>query len=301
MDALTAAGIKAFGPSAKAAQLEGSKGFTKDLCKRAGIPTAAYERFTDAGAAKTYAATRGLPIVIKADGLAAGKGVIIAETRADANAAIDDMFSGSFGVLPKETKMEYGLGIFVSLTLYHFLAEVLGLSPTTVVSNPNFVKKVVFPLEILPAASVGAALFHLLISLALALIGIVLFGPPLAGGMLWLPVILLPLVILALGVAWLLAALGVFFRDIGQITQFVSIALLWASAVFFTAQNYPEAWTYLRFNPLLLAISLARETVLWDRPLNVTQLGYLYACALVAGYVGHTVFRRLKSTFADVL
>ena len=97
VDALTAAGIKAFGPTAKAAQLEGSKGFTKDLCKRAGIPTAAYERFTNADSAKAYAATRGLPIVIKADGLAAGKGVIIAETRDEADAAIDDMFSGSFG------------------------------------------------------------------------------------------------------------------------------------------------------------------------------------------------------------
>jgi phosphoribosylamine--glycine ligase len=106
VDALTAAGIKAFGPTAKAAQLEGSKGFTKDLCKRAGIPTAAYERFTDAGAAKAYAAGRGLPIVIKADGLAAGKGVIIAETREDADAAIDDMFGGSFGAAGAEAVIE---------------------------------------------------------------------------------------------------------------------------------------------------------------------------------------------------
>ncbi len=106
VDALGAAGIKAFGPSAKAAQLEGSKGFTKDLCKRAGIPTAAYERFSDADAAKAYAATRGLPIVIKADGLAAGKGVIIAETRDDADAAIDDMFSGSFGAAGAEVVIE---------------------------------------------------------------------------------------------------------------------------------------------------------------------------------------------------
>ena len=106
VDALTAAGIKAFGPTAKAAQLEGSKGFTKDLCKRAGISTAAYERFTDAGAAKAYAATRGLPIVIKADGLAAGKGGIIAETREDADAAIEDMFSGSFGAAGAEVVIE---------------------------------------------------------------------------------------------------------------------------------------------------------------------------------------------------
>lgn len=211
------------------------------------------------------------------------------------------IFSGSFYVMPNETKLDYGLGIFLSLTLYHFFAEVLGLSPATVVTNPNFVKKVVFPLEILPAASVGAALLHMLISLALALVGIVCFGQTISAGILWLPVIIVPLVLLALGVAWLVSALGVFFRDIGQITQFASIALLWASAVFFTAQRYPEAWVYLRFNPLLLAISLARETVLWDRPLNLTHLTYLYACSLAVCYVGHTTFRRLKPAFADVL
>jgi lipopolysaccharide transport system permease protein len=211
------------------------------------------------------------------------------------------IFSGSFYVMTNESKLDYGLGIFLSLTLYHFIAEVLGLSPSTVVTNPNFVKKVVFPLEILPAASVGGALLHMLISLSLALVGIVCFGPAVSAGILWLPVIIVPLVLLALGMAWLVSALGVFFRDIGQITQFASIALLWASAVFFTAQRYPEAWTYLRFNPLLLAISLARETVLWDRPLNPTHLAYLYACSIAVCHVGHTTFRRLKPAFADVL
>ncbi|MGB8709287.1 MAG: phosphoribosylamine--glycine ligase, partial [Methyloceanibacter sp.] len=88
-DDLERQGIKVFGPSQAAAKLEGSKGFTKDLCARAGIPTAAYARFADAASAKTYAARQTLPIVIKADGLAAGKGVTIAATRAEAEAAID--------------------------------------------------------------------------------------------------------------------------------------------------------------------------------------------------------------------
>ena len=83
-DDLQAAGIKVFGPSRAAAQLEGSKGFTKDLCAEYGIPTAAYRRFDDASAAKAYVATQSLPIVVKADGLAAGKGVVIAETREQA-------------------------------------------------------------------------------------------------------------------------------------------------------------------------------------------------------------------------
>jgi phosphoribosylamine---glycine ligase len=105
-DDLEAQGIKVFGPSGAAARLEGSKGFTKDLCARAGIPTAAYARFSDATPAKAYAARQKLPIVIKADGLAAGKGVTIAETRAEADVAIDACFEGAFGAAGAEVVIE---------------------------------------------------------------------------------------------------------------------------------------------------------------------------------------------------
>jgi phosphoribosylamine--glycine ligase len=89
VDDLEAAGFKTFGPTKAAAQLEGSKGFTKDLCRANAIPTAAYERFTAAEPAKAYVRARGAPIVVKADGLAAGKGVVVAQTVAEAEAAID--------------------------------------------------------------------------------------------------------------------------------------------------------------------------------------------------------------------
>ena len=91
VDRLEAAGIKAFGPSAGAAELEGSKGFMKDICRKYGVPTAEYRRFTDAAAAKAYIQERGAPIVVKADGLAAGKGVVVAQSVADALEAVDDM------------------------------------------------------------------------------------------------------------------------------------------------------------------------------------------------------------------
>ena len=94
-DKLTEAGIPVFGPSQKAAQLEASKGFTKDLCKKYNIPTAAYERFTDIPAALTFLDKMGAPIVIKADGLAAGKGVVVAMTTDEAKDAIEDMLSGN--------------------------------------------------------------------------------------------------------------------------------------------------------------------------------------------------------------
>jgi phosphoribosylamine---glycine ligase len=106
VDDLEAAGIKAFGPTRAAARLEGSKGFTKDLCRANGIPTAAYERFRAADPAKTYMRARGAPIVVKADGLAAGKGVVVAQTVAEAEAAIDMMFGGALGEAGGEVVIE---------------------------------------------------------------------------------------------------------------------------------------------------------------------------------------------------
>src|SRR6202140_1664647 len=94
VDDLGAAGIKAFGPGKAAARLKGSKSFTKNLCRANGIPTAAYERFTTAAPAKQYVRARGAPIVVKADGLAAGKGVVVAQTIDEADAAIDMIFGG---------------------------------------------------------------------------------------------------------------------------------------------------------------------------------------------------------------
>jgi phosphoribosylamine--glycine ligase len=106
-DAFTAAGIKVFGPSKQAAQLEGSKGFTKELCRKHGIPTAAYERFTEAAAAEAYIKKQGAPIVVKADGLAAGKGVIVAETVEQALDAVRDMLSGNrFGAAGSSVVIE---------------------------------------------------------------------------------------------------------------------------------------------------------------------------------------------------
>jgi phosphoribosylamine--glycine ligase len=106
VDDLEAAGLKAFGPSKRAAQLEGSKGFTKDLCKANNIPTAAYKRFTSAVAAKDYVRTQGAPIVVKADGLAAGKGVVVADTVEQALQAIDMMFGGTLGDAGAEVVVE---------------------------------------------------------------------------------------------------------------------------------------------------------------------------------------------------
>ncbi|WP_417317039.1 phosphoribosylamine--glycine ligase [Emcibacter sp.] len=106
VDSLQIAEIPAFGPTADAAQLEGSKGFTKDLCAKYNIPTAAYGRFTEAAPAKAFISDKGAPIVVKADGLAAGKGVIIATSVEEAHQAVDDIFGGQFGDAGAELVVE---------------------------------------------------------------------------------------------------------------------------------------------------------------------------------------------------
>lgn len=105
-DHLRKAGIAAFGPSQKAAQLEGSKGFTKDFCAKYNIPTAAYQRFNNAEKAKAYIQQRGVPIVVKADGLAAGKGVVVATNLQEALDAVDACFAGAFGQAGVELVVE---------------------------------------------------------------------------------------------------------------------------------------------------------------------------------------------------
>ena len=209
------------------------------------------------------------------------------------------IFGGRFA---NESRAEYALGIFLGLTIFHMVAEVMSAAPVVIVTNPNFVKKVVFPLEVLPLAHVGSAVFHLLTSLILVILGVVTIGPGLSVGVLWLPVILFPLVLTVFGIAWFFAALGVFLRDVSQIMQFLSMALLYASAIFYPSSLIPHAaWLVLRLNPLLLAVEMARNAVLWQQPVNLNHLIYLYPCGILSCYLGYLAFRCMKPAFSDVL
>jgi lipopolysaccharide transport system permease protein len=215
------------------------------------------------------------------------------------------IFGGSFKVLRDETTADFVLAVFFGLIAFHLAAETMTLAPTVVVTNPNLVKKVVFPLEVLPLAQLGAAWFHFLISLALMLLGALFFGRGLTlEGLAWLPLILLPLLLFSVGIAWLCAALGVFFRDLAQVMPFLSQVLLYASAVFYSvekAQALPGVWMFLKWNPLLHTVNLARNALLWDQPVNVTYLVYTYVCGISICLLGGWVFRKLQPAFADVI
>lgn len=221
------------------------------------------------------------------------------------------IYDQRFHVLQDETKYDFLLAMFLGLSLFHAFSETLGWAPTLITSNPNFVKKVVFPLEVLPVAQIGAAVFHLSVSLGLVLFGALVSSICKIGAthiswhLLWLPVLIVPLMMLSLGIAWLLAAIGVFVRDIGQVTAFLVTVLLFASAIMFPVaqilEKAPQLWTILRFNPILQIVDLARHVVLWDQSMPFHKLAYVYACALVIFGVGAASFSLLRKSFAEVI
>lgn len=212
------------------------------------------------------------------------------------------IFNGHFNAHAEESRASYALTVFLGLALYHFIAETLTLAPTIIVANPNFVKKVVFPLEILPAANVGAAFVHLMITLLLVLVCALVTGTPLTPRILWLPVIIAPLVLFGLGLSFALSGVGVFFRDLAQIMQFTTMALLFASAVFYSPAQIPAgAWKIMKFNPMIHIVDEARSVTLWNRDLNFPHLAYLYVVGFLTFVGGGVIFKRLRGSFADVL
>ena len=215
------------------------------------------------------------------------------------------LFGQKFNVLPHETQLDFALALFLGLSLFHVFTETLAWSPSLILSNPNFVKKVVFPLEILPMAKIGDTTFHLAVTLTLVFTASAFGSTGLSLSLLWLPVIVLPLLVFALGMAWALTAIGVFVRDIGQVTAFVSTAVMFASAVPYPTsriiEKAPPLWEILKFNPLLQIIDIARNVLLWHQPLPWLKLGYVYLAAFGVLLLGHLCFSLLRRSFAEVI
>ena len=209
-------------------------------------------------------------------------------------------FQQSFG-FPGETRFDFSLAMFLGLTLYHAFSETLGWAPGVITANPNFVKKVVFPLEVLPVAHMGSTAFHLLVGIGLVFAGALASTPGLTVHVLWLPVLVAPLLLIGLGVGWFLSALGVFVRDIGQLTGFLSTALLFATAVTFPPAKIPPELSLLHYNPLFQIIDLARRCVLWGEPMHFGWLAYVYAVSALVLIVGALFFSLLRRSFAEVL
>lgn len=201
-----------------------------------------------------------------------------------------------------DSKTEFALVLFAGLIMFNLFAECLNRSPSLILSNASYVKKVVFPLEMLPWVALGSALFHALISLAVWLVAYaVLFGVPHLT-VLYLPLVMLPLLLLIMGVSWFLASLGVYLRDVSQIIGVISTVLMFLSPVFYSGAALPEEYRQLlQLNPLTPVIEQAREVLFWGRAPDFAALSvYLLASALLA-WLGFAWFQKTRKGFADVI
>lgn len=196
----------------------------------------------------------------------------------------------------------FAIVLFAGLIVHGFLAECLIRAPELVVGNPNFVKRVIFPLEILPWPMVLSALFHSLMNVVVFLVLRVTMDGEFTWTFVLLPVVMLPLVVLALGMSWFLAALAVYFRDVRQVTGVLSMALLFLSSAMMPVGNVPQSyrWVFV-FNPLTFIIDQARAVLLWGMMPDWIGLGLYLVGAIVALVLGWAWFRATRKGFADVL
>ena len=212
------------------------------------------------------------------------------------------VFKARWGIETTESKTDFALVLFVGLIVHALFAEVLIRAPALLLSNANYVKKVVFPLEILTVVCLGASLFHAAISFFVLIAAFfVLNGLP-SWTVIFTPLTLLPMLPLTLGVGWLLASLGVYLRDIGQIIGVVTTVLLFLSPVFYPLTALPEAYqSVLYINPLTYPIEQTRAVIIFGDMPNWLGLGVYTMISVLICWIGFFWFQWTRKGFADVL
>ncbi len=212
------------------------------------------------------------------------------------------VFKARWGVGGEESKTQFAMVLFVGMIVHALFAEVLNRAPSLILSNVNYVKKVVFPLEILPVIAMGAALFHAVISLCVLLMAFAIFNGYLYWTVILTPLIFMPLVILTLGLAWILASFGVFLRDVGQTIGIITTVMMFLAPVFYPITAIPEDLRHwIMANPLTFIIEQAREVLIWGHLPNWSGLGIYTLAATIVAWAGYAWFQKTRKGFADVL
>lgn len=197
---------------------------------------------------------------------------------------------------------DFSMLLFLGLIVHGTYAECLIRAPSLIVGNVNLVKKIVFPLDVLPWMSVLSAAFHACTNMLVFLVLNLIMRGEIYIQALCVPLILVPLMLIALGTSWMLSALGVFLRDIGQITGVAATALLFLSSAIVPVQTLPEKYQFIFYcNPLTFIIDQVREVAFFGRWPDWIGLGMYGLGALLFAYFGYAVFQKTRRGFADVL
>ena len=197
---------------------------------------------------------------------------------------------------------EFALVLFAGLLIFNFFSEILNRAPSLILNNANYVKKVIFPLDILPVVALGSAFFHMLISLLVWLIFyFIFFGAP-SPNILYLPLVIIPLLFLTLGLAWFFSSLGVYLRDVGQFMGIATTVLMFLSPIFYPITSLPEKYQQaMYFSPLTYVVEEARNVMLWNKGINWADWLMWTCISVVVALVGFVWFQKTRRGFADVL
>jgi len=200
------------------------------------------------------------------------------------------------------SRTDFALTLFAGLIAFTVFSECMNRAPTLVVASPNYVKRVIFPLEILPASVVGSALFHALVSAGVLAAGLLLARATLPWTFLLLPVAAIPLAALGLGLGWFLASMGVFVRDTAYVAGIATQMLFFLTPIFYPIDAVPGAFrTAMWLNPLTAVVDSVRCVTMWGRPPDWTVWTAVTAASGAACLLGYAWFMKTKAGFADVL
>jgi lipopolysaccharide transport system permease protein len=212
------------------------------------------------------------------------------------------VFKARWGVEQSENHTEYALILFVGLIVHGLFSECFNRAPALIIGNVNFVKKIVFPLEILPWITLGNAIFHASISLGVLLMAQWIIHGFIPWTAVYLPMVIFPFLILLLGCMWFLAAMGVYLRDISQTTGIISTVLLFVSPVFYSLSILPATIQRMAMlNPLSLIITQMRGILLFNESPNFIALSLYSVLSMMFAWGGFFVFQKTRKGFADVI
>ncbi len=198
--------------------------------------------------------------------------------------------------------VEFAIILFAGLIVFQIFSEVVSRAPSLILSNANFVKKVVFPLEVLPVVATGAALFHGVISLAILLVFQIVFMNAVPWTIILVPVVLLPLIILILGLGWFFASFGTYLRDINQILVPIVSSMMFLSPIFFERKALPVGvQNWIVFNPITIPAEQLREVMIFGILPDWTAYFCYLVVALLVAFAGFRFFNMTRRGFADVI
>ena len=201
-----------------------------------------------------------------------------------------------------DSKVEFALALFAGLIIFNLFAECINAAPSIILSNQNYVKKVVFPLEILPFVVFLSSLYHALISLVVWFVAYFLFFGVPHLTVFYLPLIVIPLGLFTMGLSWALASLGVFLRDVSQFIGVLTAVLMFMSPIFYPLASLPEKYRYILYaNPLTAAIEQVRDILFWGRVPDFMVLSVGWIFASIVAFLGFFWFQKTRKGFSDVL